>query len=34
MSENNNDNVWFASFSITFLVYTNSFTNTTRPTGY
>ena len=35
MSENNyNENIWFASFSITFLVYTNSFTNTTRPAGY
>ena len=32
MSENNNDNIWFASFSITFLVCTNGFT--TRPTGY
>ena len=34
MSENNNDNIWFASFSITFLVCTNGFTNTIRLTGY
>ena len=35
MSENNyNENIWFASLSITFFVYTNGFTNTTRPAGY